>query len=89
MPNPNGRRKGYIDSLLLSRTEALVNVMAHEFRHLWQKNHSGKIGKVWGAKGKFSERDADAYAIKKHREWRRTKNEKTDALGLSYFLWRL
>jgi len=28
---------------------------------------------VHGARGKFSERDADAYAIRKQREWRKTK----------------
>jgi hypothetical protein len=62
---------GYLDHLLLSREEALVHVIAHELRHLWQKNH--KKGKVWGARGRYSDRDADAYAIRKTREWRRRK----------------
>jgi hypothetical protein len=62
---------GYIDCLVLSREEALVHILAHEIRHLWQRNHSGKRGKVWGARGQFSDRDADAYAIRKMREWRR------------------
>jgi hypothetical protein len=56
--------------LFLSREEVLVHIFAHELRHLWQKNHPGKRGKVWGAKGQYSERDADAYAIRKMREWR-------------------
>jgi hypothetical protein len=62
---------GYIDNLILSREEALVHILAHEFRHLWQKNHPGKRGKVWGARGQYSDRDADAYAIRKTRQWRR------------------
>ena len=60
--------KGYIQSLVLSREEALVHVMAHELRHLWQKRYSR--GMVWGSRGRYSERDADAYAIHKVREWR-------------------
>jgi hypothetical protein len=61
--------KGYIQSTLYSDTEALINIIAHELRHLWQKNH--KRGRVKGSKGVFSERDADAYAIRKVREYRR------------------
>ena len=62
---------GYISSIALSREESLVHTLAHELRHYWQMNHPGKRGKIWGARGKFSERDADAYAIRKTREWRR------------------
>jgi hypothetical protein len=62
---------GYIPSLILSREEALVHILAHELRHFWQVNHKTKRGKVWGAKGVYSERDTDAYAIRKTREWRR------------------
>jgi hypothetical protein len=61
---------GYIDCLVLSREEALVHILAHELRHFWQKNHPGRRGKVWGARGLYSDRDADAYAIRKMREWR-------------------
>jgi hypothetical protein len=63
-------RDGYLPALLLSREEALVFVMAHELRHLWQHKHP-RGWRVWGARGRFSERDADAYAIRKVREWRR------------------
>lgn len=66
---------GYISSLELSREESLVHVLSHEMRHYWQMNHPGKRGKIWGAKGKFSERDADAYAIKMTRAWRRLHNQ--------------
>jgi hypothetical protein len=31
---------GYVDYLTLSREEAVVHVMAHELRHLWQSGHS-------------------------------------------------
>ena len=68
---------GYIDSLILTREEALVHTLAHELRHLWQKNHhKTKRGKVWGARGHYSDRDADAYAIRKMREWRRRNTPK-------------
>jgi hypothetical protein len=62
---------GYISSLILTREEVLVQVIAHELRHLWQRTHKGKRGKVWGARGQYSDKDADAYAIRKTREWRR------------------
>lgn len=60
---------GYIDMDFYSQKEALVGVMAHELRHIWQKNHSR--GRVWGSRGQFSERDADAYAINRLRAWRK------------------
>jgi hypothetical protein len=87
MPNPNGSRQGYLDSLILSRIEAVVHVTAHELRHLWQTNHPGKRAEVWGARGRISNRDADAYAIRKTREWRKLNCAKTDALELSTLLW--
>lgn len=63
-------RKGYLGVWLGSREECLVFLLAHELRHLWQ----GKVKRgyrVWGARGQFSERDADAYALGKLRQWRR------------------
>jgi hypothetical protein len=68
--DPTQHTKGYINHLELNREESLVYTLAHEFRHFWQSNHKGKRGKVWGAKGKISERDASAYGIRKMREWR-------------------
>lgn len=50
--------------------EVLVHLIAHELRHLWQRRVR-KGYRVWGARGQYSERDADAYAIHKVREWRR------------------
>jgi hypothetical protein len=64
------RKNGYLPTPRLdSRLEAMVYVAAHELRHQWQAKHAK--GKVWGARGRFSERDADAYAIRKLREWRK------------------
>lgn len=61
---------GYLYSEQYSYEEDVVHLAAHELRHLWQKRvKSGH--RVWGARGQYSERDADAYAIAKTREWRR------------------
>jgi hypothetical protein len=64
------RGTGYLDCTFYTQTELLVHLIAHELRHLWQKAHP-KGWRVYGAKGRYSERDADAYAIHKVREWRR------------------
>lgn len=62
--------KGYLTiGWLYSPIEALVMVMAHELRHQWQRSHSR--GRVFGSRGRYSERDADAYALKMLRAWRR------------------
>lgn len=62
--------KGYLTvGWITSRIEALVMVMAHELRHQWQRTHSR--GRVWGSRGTYSERDADAYALRMLRAWRR------------------
>ena len=81
---------GYINCLLLSREEAVILVMAHELRHLWQMDHRRRrrikqeqrkrggggeeTAAVWGSRGQYSNRDADAYAIRKVREWRKKHN---------------
>jgi hypothetical protein len=84
----NGNTGGYIDHLMLSKEEALVHVLAHEFRHFWQRNHQGKRGKIWGARGVYSDRDADAYAIKKTRAWR-TMRSPYDAIQIGKVDWQL
>lgn len=63
---------GYMDWRSATYEEALVALVAHELRHLWQgRNPNGR--RVWGTRGRcYSERDADAYAIRRMREWRRT-----------------
>lgn len=66
------RGPGYLpDPWVASREEGLVKILAHELRHMWQAKHP-KGWRVWGARGKYSERDADAYALRKLREWRKT-----------------
>jgi hypothetical protein len=60
---------GYLRYAVGSRLEALVAILSHELRHLWQANHTR--GKVYGARGRFSERDADAYALGMLRRYRR------------------
>lgn len=66
----NNCGKGYIPHLVLDLDEHLVGVIAHELRHLWQSRYR-KGHRVWGSRGVFSERDADAYCIRKIREWRK------------------
>jgi hypothetical protein len=61
---------GYLRYSVFSQEEILVVIIAHELRHLWQYKHP-KGWRVYGAKGRFSERDADAYAIRQLRKWRR------------------
>jgi hypothetical protein len=66
--------RGYLPYLLLDQDEDLVGVIAHELRHLWQHKHR-KGYRVWGARGVFSERDADAYCINKIRAWRKSNGK--------------
>ena len=62
--------KGYLGVTVYNIKEAAVEVIAHELRHLWQAKVK-KGWRVWGAKGQFSERDADAYALRMLRAYRR------------------
>ena len=62
-------QKGYLPHTWGTRQEALVHLLAHELRHLWQAKHTR--GMVYGARGRFSERDADAYALQMLRRYRR------------------
>lgn len=63
-------RQGYMRIPTGSRLECLVLLLAHELRHLWQAKVK-KGHRVWGARGQFSERDADAYALSMLRKFRR------------------
>ena len=63
---------GYLPSVWGSRLEALLFVLAHELRHMWQAaGQNPRRGMVYGARGRFSERDADAYALQMLRRYRR------------------
>jgi hypothetical protein len=63
-------KRGYLHSVEYTQEEAILHLLAHEMRHLWQAKVP-KGWRVWGARGKFSERDCDAYAIGVIRHWRR------------------
>lgn len=62
--------KAYLGFKAFALQECLVYVIGHELRHVWQGKHR-KGWRVWGAKGRYSERDACAYGIHMMREWRR------------------
>lgn len=78
-------RKAYLGMAIGSRDEQLLMLLAHELRHLWQAQGTGnrkqryfstekpkpRKGMVYGSKGRFSERDADAWALHKVRQYRR------------------
>lgn len=67
---PRQAHDGYLPMPAMTREEAVLTVLAHEMRHLWQsKVRRGR--RVWGSRGVFSERDADAYALRALRHWRR------------------
>jgi hypothetical protein len=74
-PRPPCRpKRGYLPTPWFgSNEEYLVYIIAHELRHLWQARVP-RGRRVWGARGQFSERDADAYAIRMLRAWRRQAN---------------
>ena len=62
--------QGYLPFVTFNRLENFLFVLSHEMRHLWQSKVP-KGWRVWGARGKFSERDADAYGIRIVRQWRK------------------
>jgi len=72
------KKEGYLPHWILSRKEALIHVLSHEFRHLWQGDQDvldkKRRGSVWGSRGVYSNRDADAFAIRKVREYRKLHN---------------
>lgn len=60
----------YLGVVLYDLEEAAIFITAHEFRHLWQR-WVPKGYRVWGSRGQYSERDADAYALQMIRRYRR------------------
>lgn len=68
---PAGRKgRGYLRVVTYTRMETLLYLLAHELRHLWQAKVK-KGWRIWGARGQYSERDCDAYAVRRLRHWRR------------------
>lgn len=68
----SGATKGaYIPWNAYTYEEALVALVAHELNHLAQAKNPRLYRRTWNARGKFSERDCDVYAIRMMRAWRR------------------
>lgn len=53
----------YLPKPPMSRAELVLFTLAHELRHLWQ----------WRNRMPLDERDADVYALRALRRWRRTQ----------------
>jgi len=69
-----------LDVRAYSNIEAVVFLVAHELRHVWQ----GRVKRghrVWGARGQYCERDADAYGLRVLRRWRRETRGTTPFSG--------
>ncbi len=62
--------KGYRPWYAYTYEEALVAIVAHELNHLAQAKNPRLYRRTWGARGRFSELDCDAYAIRMLRAWR-------------------
>jgi hypothetical protein len=67
-----------LDVRAYSNTEAVVFLVAYELRHLWQARIK-RGSRVWGARGRYSERDADAHGLRMLRKWRRESNGTTQS----------
>jgi len=61
--------RGYLGVQLASPEEALVYVLAHELRHLWQF-WNPNLMRLGGGRGRLSERDADTFAQLVLDDWR-------------------
>jgi hypothetical protein len=57
---------------LASLTECLIYVIAHELVHVRQGQKGALRGRVWGARGRYSEIETESYAIRKLREFRKS-----------------
>lgn len=67
-------RNGYLGIATYTLEEVAIVMIAHEMRHLWQRKVP-RGHRVWGARGQYSERDADAYALRMVRQYRRGELE--------------
>lgn len=54
--------KGYIPHQVNSQEELIISLIAHEMRHIWQAKYPS-LPRLGGGRGKFSEKDADTFAI--------------------------
>ena len=63
---------GYLNYWLLSPSETIIHVLSHELRHIWQEqNRKNRDKWIYSSYGKYSNKDADSYAIHKQREFRK------------------
>jgi hypothetical protein len=70
---PKEKRKGYLEGFILKdKKEALVYLAGHEIRHRWQAQYPN-AKRMGRRKNKYSESDADIYAVQKLNEWRKRK----------------
>ena len=75
------QKKGYLTGFWLrNKEEAFVYLSAHELKHCWQHQHpfEKRMGK---RKHRYSESDADIYAVKKLHEWRKRKAKNLSRLS--------
>lgn len=72
------RKWGYQQELLLDKTENLIAILAHEFKHAWQREHRNEPNdRPYGVRrDAYDETQADAYAKERVRTWRRLYNHK-------------
>jgi hypothetical protein len=59
---------------IANQIEALVYVLAHELRHIWQAKMKNKKGYYPKSRGRFSEIDTEGFAITKLRAWRKLQS---------------
>ncbi len=58
---------------IANQTELLIYLLAHELMHTKQGQRGNVRGRVWGARGRYSEIETESYAIRKLREYRQSK----------------
>lgn len=68
-PYQYGQLKGH-KYWVANPVEAMLYILAHEARHFWQHGMKNRRGYAWGSRGRYSEIDAEAYAIRMLRKWR-------------------
>lgn len=69
------KKKGYLGGFKLkNKEEALVYLLGHELRHCYQHQYPN-TPRMGIRKHRYSESDADIYAIKKLYEWRKRKQK--------------
>ncbi len=68
-----GKGPSFPDTEVKNSEEMIVYLIAHELRHLFQAKAKNKRGYYKGSKGRYSEYDAEMYAIDMLEKWRAYK----------------